>query len=239
MRESYGVDAPPVPVALAVTTAAGVAATVALARRSYPRWAVLVGLCTSSLAASLGLFLHGTLRGKFAVWQDMLDELSLVGDETVLDLGCGRGAVLVAAAERVPGGRVIGLDLWRSVDQWGNDATATRANAEARGVADRVDLRTADITDLPLPDAGVDVVVSSLTVHNISGPPSRDAAIREAARVLRPGGRLLIVDVAHVHRYADVLTEAGLAEIEVRDLGWRMWYGPGFRARAVLASKPG
>lgn len=237
LRE-YGVDAPPVPVAMAAATAASAAGTVALARRSHRRWAALGGLYTSSFAVSLGLFLHATLRGKFAVWERLLDELDLAGDETVVDLGCGRGAVLVASAERVPRGRVIGVDLWRGVDQLGNAAHVTRANAEAHGVGDRVELLTADLTDLPLPDASVDLVVSSLAVHNIKSAEDRDTAIRQAARVLRPGGRLVIADIANVRRYAGVLAEAGLGPVEVHDLGWRMWYGPGFGAHVVRADKP-
>ena len=52
--------------------------------------------------------LYSTRPGKFEVWAELLDELDLRGDEHILDIGCGRGAVLLLAAERLPGGRAAG-----------------------------------------------------------------------------------------------------------------------------------
>jgi arsenite methyltransferase len=72
------------------------------------------------ILAVLGFYLHTTLRGKFVVWADLLDQLHLRGDERILDMGCGRGAVLLMAAQRLTTGRAAGVDLWRNVDQSGN-----------------------------------------------------------------------------------------------------------------------
>ena len=66
-------------------------------------------------------------RGKFEVWARLLTGLGLRGDERVLDLGCGRGAVLLIAAKLVPGGSAVGVDIWRA-DQTGNSMQATLAN---------------------------------------------------------------------------------------------------------------
>src|ERR1700683_3339347 len=105
-------------------------------------------------------------RGKFEVWARLLTGLGLRGDERVLDLGCGRGAVLLAAAKLVPRGTAVGVDIWRA-DQTGNSSEATLANADAEGVADRVELHTADMTDLAFPDDSFDLVVSNLAIHNL------------------------------------------------------------------------
>src|SRR3984957_14649886 len=63
-------------------------------------------------------------RGKFEVWARLLTRIGLRGDERVLDLGCGRGAVLLTAAKLVPHGSAVGVDIWRA-DQTGNSPEAT------------------------------------------------------------------------------------------------------------------
>ena len=160
------------------------------------------------------------------VWAELLDGLSLRGDERILDLGCGRGAVLLMAAQHLTTGRAVGVDLWRRVDQSGNSAEATRRNAIAEGVADRVELHTGDMTALPFEDNSFDVVVSSLAIHNISGRAGREKAISEAVRVLRPGGRLLIADVRATRQYQAQLAKLGMNDVARRGLGWRFLAGP-------------
>ncbi|MEU8797290.1 class I SAM-dependent methyltransferase [Spirillospora sp. NPDC048819] len=192
------------------------------------------------LAGCLALSLHATLRGKFLVWRDVLDELDLRGDERLLDLGCGRGAVLLAAARHLPQGRAVGVDLWRGRDQSGNTPAATLRNARAEGVADRVHVQGGDLRRLPYAEASFDLVVSSLTVHTIFGANARAQAIAEAYRVLRPGGRLLIADLARTPReYAAVLARLNAQDIRVRGLGWRAWWGsPWVPTRLLTARKP-
>jgi hypothetical protein len=82
-------------------------------------------------------FLYSTGPGKRAIWAKLLDELGLRGDEQVLDVGCGRGAVLMLAARRLPAGRAVGADVWRRRDQSGNSRAAAERNAVAGGVRDR------------------------------------------------------------------------------------------------------
>jgi SAM-dependent methyltransferase len=216
-KPRYGVDAPPIP---ALLGAAGVAASLAAARRSRGRAALAA--TGAVLLAGSGTYLHTTLRGKFRAWDGILDRAELEGDEQLLDLGCGRGAVLIAAARRLPAGRAVGVDLW-TADQSGNRPAATLANAAAAGVADRVDVRSADMTSLPFPDGSFDVVTSAMAIHNIPSGEGRHRALDEALRVLRPGGRLFIADPAPLVRgYA-----AHLGRGTLRPLGPGYWYsGP-------------
>src|SRR6476660_4096121 len=161
-RGSYGIDAPFAPAFMAFVAALEVAVAV-ISRSVRPLLAALF------ILAILWFYLYATLRGKFVVWAELLDQLNLRGDERILDLGCGRGAVLLMVAQHLTTGRAVGVDLWRSVDQSGNSAEAARRSAIAEGVAARAELQTADITALPLEDDSLDVVVSSWAVHNIRG----------------------------------------------------------------------
>jgi len=214
-RPRYGVDAAPVP---AVLSAAGVACCLAAARRRPGR--IAMAAAGTVLLANAGVYLHTTLRGKLRIWERELDRAGLQGNEQLLDLGCGRGAVLIAAARRLPTGRAVGVDLWTR-DQSGNSREATLANAAAAGVADRVEVHTADMTALPFPDGSFDVVTSALAIHNIPASEGRYRAVDEAMRVLRPGGQLLIADPWPMARkYA-----AHIGQGTLRPLGPGYWYG--------------
>ena len=226
----YGVDAAPVP---AVLGAVGVACGLAAGRVRSGR--IAAGTSAAVLLATTGVYLHTTLRGKRRVWDRELDRAALKGTEQLLDLGCGRGAVLIEAARRLPAGRAVGVDLWTK-DQSGNRPEVTLANAAAAGVADRVEVRTADITALPFPDGSFDVVTSAMVIHNIPSPEARYRALDEAMRVLRPGGQLLIADPWWLaRRYV-----AHIGHGALRGLGPEYWYGgPWLGTTLLYAVKEG
>src|SRR4051812_44832149 len=138
-RGSYGIDAPYAMAAVAAVIVLYLVLAI-LSRR------VMGFVAVGFMSAFVAWHLHFALRGKFVVWSGLLDGLGLRGDERILDLGCGRGAVLLLAARRLTAGRAVGVDLWRGADQSGNAAVATRRNPVAEGVADRVELHTADMT---------------------------------------------------------------------------------------------
>lgn len=243
-KADYGYDgdyrAIPAPVVAGITAATSAGLLVSAARslmRRKPVAAAVTGGTGASLVTTAALFIRTTRIGKFEAWAGILDGLRLRGDETLLDMGCGRGAVLLAAAKLLPNGRAIGVDIWRA-DQTHNAEQNTLRNAEIEGVADRVEVRTADITSLPFDDDSFDVIVSSLVVHNIPNDDGRRKAISEAARLLRPGGKLALVDIFFSNRYAKQLRELGWTDVRRRNLGWRMWWGPGMGTHVITATKP-
>lgn len=227
----YGIDAPYAPAGMLAGALACV--VVIVFAHIYSLWITVM-----VLLALAGVYLHTTLRGKFVVWRKLLDDAGLRGDERLLDLGCGRGAVLLMAAGCLPNGRAVGIDIWSSKDQSGNAMEVTQANAIAEGVADRVELQTADMRKLPFGDGSFDVIVSNVAIHNIGSKAGREQAIDEAWRVLRPGGRLLIVDIGKSREYRKRLATLGV-DATRRNLGWRMWWGgPWVSTYLIDAHKP-
>jgi len=178
------------------------------------------------------LYIYTTRRGKFVAWARLLGQLNLRGDERILDLGCGRGAVLLLAAQHLTTGRAVGVDLWRRVDQSGNSSKRPGANAIAEGVDDRVELHTANMMALPFEDDSFDLVVSNLRSTTSAGRAGREKAVSEAVRVLRPGGRLLIVTCEATRHHRAQLAGMGMTEVARRRLGWRLM------APLVTATKP-
>ncbi len=246
-RGAYGFDAPYAPILMAL----GGACLLAIclwrlwdgddAEEMRNRFSALApGFAGLWLFLNAGNYVYTTRAGKFAVWAELLDWLDLKGDERLLDIGCGRGAVLLMAAQRLSRGRAVGVDVWSSTDQSGNAEQVTRQNAALEGVTERIELHTADMRRLPFDDGSFDVVVSSLAIHNVPGAGGRAKALREAARVLKKGGKLAIADIRHIRIYANELEACGLRITDRRSLGFRFWYGfgPWVATRLVTAIKP-
>ena len=101
------------------------------------------------------------------------------GPMRIVDIGAGTGTLSLAALDRWPEASVVG------VDPSGRMLDLARAAALERGLADRLELSVGEAARLPLPDASVDAAMSTFVLQLI---PSRAAAVREAFRVLRPGG---------------------------------------------------
>ncbi len=142
--------------------------------------------------------------------------------------------LLVAAARRLTTGKAIGIDLWQSADQSGNHPEITLANAEAEGVADRVEVKTGDMRELPFEDQTIDVVVSSLAIHNIPEKEGRARAVGEIARVLKPGGQVALLDFQCTGEYAQTLSALGWSDVKLSGLRFQM-FPP---VRVVTGRKP-
>ena len=105
---------------------------------------------------------------------------------TVLDLATGTADLAIAAARRFPSAHVTGIDLTPAMLAVG------RRKVESAGLADRIALREGNALALDVPDGAYDAVTCAFGFRNFPDP---DQALREAARVLRPGGRLLVLEL--------------------------------------------
>jgi len=213
-KANYGIDAPRTVRNLFVFSILALVMTVLSFQMHHPVWFWIVFIYsfpTCLLLFATGCWmLYGIKVTKPKMITKVIQELQLVGNEKLLDLGCGRGQVLCEAAKVLPHGEAHGIDLWVAKDQSGNCEQATRDNAEQEGVASRVFLHTGDIRKLPFSDETFDVVTASLSVHNISKKEGREEALLELLRVLKPGGRFVIMDIQHVKEYEAFFQAQGL-----------------------------
>lgn len=171
--------------------------------------------------------------GKFRHRDRMLNMVPWRGDEQVLDVGTGRGLLLIGAARRLTSGTGTGIDGWSTKDLSGNSLARTQTNVEAEGVKEKVTLKSEDARKLSFPDASFDVVLSNLCIHNIPDTEGRAQACREIARVLKPGGTALISDFIKTGFYQKIFAESGL---KVSRTGMNLLSFPPLRI--IKAEKP-
>jgi len=162
------------------------------------------------------LMIYYSKRAKFRLRDRMLNMLPWKGLERVLDVGTGRGLLMIGAAKRLTQGRATGIDIWSSKDLSGNSMENTRRNAELEGVRERVEVLDGDATAMKFADATFDVIVSNACLHNIPSQKGREQACREIIRVLKPGGTALVCDFIRTGEYLRAFRAAG-ANAKVRD----------------------
>jgi SAM-dependent methyltransferase len=223
MKPDYGVDAPGVVRGLFIAAAA-----VLLIALLFPRLHVgPVVFITRPMAwtTAPALALGGALMLLYAKWgkcrhrDRMLAMIAWKGNEMVLDVGTGRGLLMIGAAKHLTSGRSVGIDIWSAKDLSGNRPEATLRNAEVEGVGARVEVKSEDATAMTFADATFDVVLSNLCIHNIPSREGRDKACREIVRVLKPGGTALISDFMRTGEYAGAFRGAG-AQVERTGMDW-------------------
>ena len=231
MKVDYGIDAPTVVRNLAI---GGLASLLLAVFRIDIRLGPVIILHTGwyfaaagMLGASACMFYYSKV-GKYGHRDRMLAKTSWRGDERVLDVGTGRGLLLIGAAKHLTTGRAVGIDIWQSKDLSGNARERTEENIRAEEVSERCELHHEPAQQMSFPPESFDVVVSNQCLHNIPSETERDQACAEIVRVLKPGGRVVISDFMHTGRYAQLFREAGLT------VSMDGWFPP---SRIIYAAK--
>lgn len=233
-RANYGIDAPGVVRNLmGGGLLAGIAAAVLFSK--VPGLARALMWSGGTCFVSGALMVFGSKVWKLRPREKILDLLHLKSSHRVLDVGCGRGLMLIGAARRVPSGQAVGIDLWQTQDQSGNHPDVTRANAHVEGVEDRIQIETGDMRKLPFEDSSFDAITSSWAIHNIYDAAGRAEALREIVRVTKAGGRVALVDIRHTDEYANELRRLGMTGV-TRSLPSFVFVTP---SHIVTAQKPG
>jgi hypothetical protein len=179
-----------------------------------------------------GLMLLYSLVGKFRHRDRMLAKVTWTGAENVLDVGTGRGLLLIGAAKQLTTGHATGIDIWNAEDLSGNGPEALKANIALEGVGEKTTIKSEDARAMSFPDGSMDVVLSNVCLHNIQ--PGRSKACREIARVLKPGGVAVISDYKLTKQYAAEFAGAGL-KVKMCPLDWTGTWPP---LRILIARKP-
>ena len=162
--------------------------------RRWPRWTVVVAGVVIAWAF-VGLVLINVAFGINRPMALPTERFLPSGRGRVLDVGAGSGRAAIGVLIARPQATVVGVDIYRGY--WGiDDNTPERfmRNARLAGVADRASARVGDARDLPFDDATFDAVISSFAIDHLGGD-GQVKAIAEAARVLEPGGELLLLIV--------------------------------------------
>jgi SAM-dependent methyltransferase len=218
----YGIDAPVHMRRFAILGVAAVAAAVLLGAIGLGIFSLVFSVVGALCSFFVVVGIIASKFGKFRVRDALISRIAWRGDEQVLDVGCGHGLLLVAAAKRLTTGRAVGIDIWSQVDQGDNHPENTVRNARIEGVADRVEIRDGDARKLDFPNESFDIVVSSLALHNIREKAEREQAILEIIRVLKPGGQVAIYDVKRISEYQKIFLESGTEQVRLS--GRSYWF---------------
>ena len=117
----------------------------------------------------------------------------------ILDLGGGRGLTTIGAARRWPDARLTAVDHWRP-GRYGSEESL-RSNLDLEDLGGRVHVFQVEPDHLPFEDNSFDLILSNLYFHTLPDGPTRQRLLSEAARVLKPGGRLILADYTEVHNF--------------------------------------
>ena len=173
------------------------------------------------------------------VHEVVLSHLDFDGAGTLLEVGCGSGALSIRAALTWPGAQITGIDYWGAA--YGYGQAMCEKNAKGEGVAARCRFQHGDANKLDFPDESFDAVVSNYVYHNVMGSDKR-ALLRETLRVLKKGGVFALNDDMKPRMYGDMeafareLRDMGYADVRLIDTAQEAFGSKGRAAAMMLGA---
>jgi len=166
---------------------------------TFIEMAILLIFC-STLIISI-LLLISSKYSKISNRDKLLEIIDLSGEETILDIGCGRGLFTIGAAAKMTTGKVYGIDIWNTEDLSANSETSIAENIRLAGVEKVIELKTEDMRQMSFPDNYFDIVIASFSIHNITDEGERQKTLSEILRVTKGSGKVIIVDFKNTKEY--------------------------------------
>ena len=236
-RPDYGIDAPKDLRRNTLYGAGGIAMGIILFLLSEGGalgifFAVISFISGIVLLINVAVAYRGSKVGKLRLRDKVLGTMAWRGDERVLDIGCGNGLLVIGAAKHLTTGRAIGIDMWQDYSGPGNGTATALHNAELEGVSNRVDVRPGDARDLPYDNNDFDVVLSSWVIHEMLDPDERVRVLKEIARVLKPGGRAVIIDTDFANEYVRFFKDREWQDVEKSKPEY-LFFTPSYVVRAT------
>jgi ubiquinone/menaquinone biosynthesis C-methylase UbiE len=126
---------------------------------------------------------------------DLIAKLvELKGNEYVLDVGSGTGRTAVQMAKRLTTGKLVGIDIWDTMELGGNSPERAYTNSEIEGVKAKVEFKFGNVLEIPFDNNVFDIVTCSSVLNNLPEEKNRIKALEEIFRVLKLGGKCMLLE---------------------------------------------
>lgn len=149
----------------------------------------------------------------------IVTKVELEGKGKILDIGTGSGSLIIKLAKAYPESQLTGIDYWG--DDWEYSKAQSQRNAEIEGVSNQINFLKASAANLPFINDEFDTIVSCLTFHEVKDEKNKTIVMKEALRVLKPGGDFVFLDLfmdekifGNEKDFFITLKEHGVSELE-------------------------
>jgi len=143
--------------------------------------------------------------------------LEIKGNEYVLDVGTGTGRTAIQMAKRLTTGRLVGIDIWDTMELGGNSPERAYKNAEIEGVKGKVEFKFGNALEIPFDDDVFDIVTCSSVLNNLPGEKNRIKGLKEIFRVLKPEGKCMLLEPLRNFRMFCAFTPFGVFQLGKRE----------------------